>query len=860
MKSFFFFYRYLMKLLRLSSQKGVPFQFLLQIETLSPWPFSDGPLVIQWQRGSKRHGQTKVADPTEGDMDMQSELTGTYVFDDTIKIPATMYRDPQSPDGYKSKLLSLFVARVDKKGKEISVNGGLELDLNDFVSIQGKVRQEYPIECSTSVRETIGARPKLNIIITVVRGHEKAVSGATEETTSLDDLPSTLSTEDEENYIDEIDQEHAAELASVPENSLIESHGSVGGPPRAAALAAEAGFQNDYTKEYDSDGFLIDSHDITGDNHELVTSGLDNGDGEAACSTTKAQHARKLSRDGMRNWTWHKSSNSAIKRLSEHNEDGENQIYSDTNGQENEYAIVDEKATYAAESAPGHGEHLSRERGNATNLSEHTAQRLESNSQVVKNLERELHNVAALEHSVYNLGWKSNSGSDIYATKSLTNLQSSSRRIARTILMLGKEEGVAFGLEACKAIRNSALGSSNDISHLSFWWSTAIMLRFSFWCLATGGSTNQRVEGTHLRWIQDSLDPAYRDLEEMVFHLICDYLWKITERCLSNSNEALNSHSQSPKTGSNKPFGTKLAKSLMKIHLPLDRKHNLERENSKQVDNQNFESSMAGAVEECLSYLEELDMFLRSDAVLVPSRLHSLFRKFVMANIVERMDEEILASLLFNGNKGHKEDKMPAMDISPKSLSFESGVALKMNASRMSSWCIQSGIYKGGFELMESDVAWNEKSDSCNEEKSKEIPFRRMRGLADLIMAPKASLLDPEVRKTVAFSLKPSDIYVGLKMYSPDHGTKSDKVPESLLHEIKSEIASSNRTGIKLRSDGRWSHYWPPSETFLLEESLIEPLMLDLSTESEDELEELEERHSGQVNRFALLHQLWQPN
>lgn len=248
-----------MKLLRRHSNKSEHVEFLFLVEKLSPWPTSHGSLAVQWQRGGKRAGQTK---PTWPDTDEPSSVA-SYMFGETLIVPATLYRS--AGGDFEDKTLQFFVAQVDDKGKELNVLGGLELNLAEFASIQGHIRQEFAIECSSAVWGPAGGRPRLTLSIGAARGGERTadLAAAMSDLVSVDAMPSTLSTDE-----DDVSRPSSrvgghnpsrSGLRSVREDAeeLEDSDAarSVVGPTPPTVMQAH----RDPGHAYDSDGFLMDS-------------------------------------------------------------------------------------------------------------------------------------------------------------------------------------------------------------------------------------------------------------------------------------------------------------------------------------------------------------------------------------------------------------------------------------------------------------------------------------------------------------------------------------------------------------------------------------------------------------------------
>ncbi len=99
----------------------------------------------------------------------------------------------------------------------------------------------------------------------------------------------------------------------------------------------------------------------------------------------------------------------------------------------------------------------------------------EQNPIVLQTLLQELRSLAALESSIY-----------LARTRTrppLIALHTPARRLARTIVTFGVDEGVVFGLRALRAIEAVAEGCRDDVRGLCFWWSNCIQLRWMLWAM-----------------------------------------------------------------------------------------------------------------------------------------------------------------------------------------------------------------------------------------------------------------------------------------------------------------------------------------------------------------------------------------
>lgn len=94
---------------------------------------------------------------------------------------------------------------------------------------------------------------------------------------------------------------------------------------------------------------------------------------------------------------------------------------------------------------------------------------------IVQNLLSELRTLAALESSIYLA--RSLSRSSVVA------LHTPARRLARTIVTFGVDDGVAFGLRALRAIEAVVDGCRDNVRGLCFWWSNCVQLRWMLWAM-----------------------------------------------------------------------------------------------------------------------------------------------------------------------------------------------------------------------------------------------------------------------------------------------------------------------------------------------------------------------------------------
>ena len=67
--------------------KPVKFDYYVLIHSLSPWPNQYKQLVVTWQRGSGRKGQTSAVGPSP---EQPGRSWGTYQFEESLHVPCTL--------------------------------------------------------------------------------------------------------------------------------------------------------------------------------------------------------------------------------------------------------------------------------------------------------------------------------------------------------------------------------------------------------------------------------------------------------------------------------------------------------------------------------------------------------------------------------------------------------------------------------------------------------------------------------------------------------------------------------------------------------------------------------------------------
>mmetsp|Transcript_11160 Transcript_11160/g.31634 ORF Transcript_11160/g.31634 Transcript_11160/m.31634 type:complete len:1185 (+) Transcript_11160:474-4028(+) len=176
-------------------EEAVRFDFTVHVKELGPWPPGRKSIAIGWQRGSKRKGSTRSKDPVNN-----GQLHNTYPFNETIQVPATLYRD--APEGsssasFRRKCLALAVLETDGRTKATAVLGRVVINLAEYAGYDVEEFLSFPVACNRAIIAAVG-QPHLRLDL-VCRWKNKqagprrasSVSGAS--SVSTDTSRSTLS-------------------------------------------------------------------------------------------------------------------------------------------------------------------------------------------------------------------------------------------------------------------------------------------------------------------------------------------------------------------------------------------------------------------------------------------------------------------------------------------------------------------------------------------------------------------------------------------------------------------------------------------------------------------------------------------
>ncbi|DBA70289.1 TPA: hypothetical protein ACH3X2_011717 [Trebouxia sp. C0005] len=460
----------------------------------------------------------------------------------------------------------------------------------------------------------------------------------------------------------------------------------------------------------------------------------------------------------------------------------------------------------------------------------------------IESMVRELRTAAALEASVY----LARSGKGNARRVKARSVHAPARRLARTTISLGPDEGIAFGLRAVRAIEAAADGCS-DVIGMAYWWSNCIQLRWMLWAMCHGGemtedgSMAEEASGMdEFDWVMKVLVPPLRELEVYIFERLFRYLWQ---------KALLESVKREPSGG------------------PMFSPHMMTPTHKA--------SQHEDAIQRWLDALQDTHRTLMPAKQSATNGHVTLLKQKMLTAILRRVDSVLFEKLtagdpgamspssrdVFSSgwkNSGHHRNASTSsaagsvagaeapldpklLPFSKGPLSFGVGVNLKMAVSRWTDWAHDAGVReeKGVLEGYSF--------------------FPQLRATADLLMMPKEVLTDRTIRAEVLPGLSLGRICALLERFQPDDFA-ADPLPRGLLTSLHNETPPSE---VSPSAVGRLeAGYEPPSESQLLADGLIEPVSLEMDVESDDELDALSEMYDPEnkgdgTHRYTLLRELW---
>jgi hypothetical protein len=805
--------------MRFKSRKALAQQhtFVVDLHSLYPWPALHGPLVIEYQRGSKKRGCSDAADPIEVGTgvtryDWGSSPSGSGA--QRFVVDATLYT---GKDGsLEPKLLHLYVCQVNDKGNAGNMVAGIALDLAQLVGLpEDAAKQEYCVECSQSIVEMAGGRPRLVIGLSqrangdgVREGADDAVGNGGQHERKRPTMPLAVGDEAPMAHLFAADEHEVPSRLSTEMPSSerrMGDHGesvtTVMSPGRADV--ASRGFKaasglKDQEPAYDEDGFLVEE-----DGGELFETGEDN----VVC---ELEETSPPSMNTMKNL------DEEFRRASLDENVAGQDSYAQTTDQvdvevKNKMALETEESTPSllpppdlspfrvSKQKPVHERRFSRDVNASFGSMRHVKGEIASETPLespsvascgsaMKEAGRnddaddsktqyriELEVLAALEAAVWCAGYNismnlsksiasyEQHGSCSSKNKRVNNPQlTPARRLARTMIALGEIQGTAFAIRAVKAIKTSCAASLGDVKRFVLWWSALITLRVQFYTLAEENGSSI------FEWLT-AVSPIISEAEGILYTQIVQIVW--------------DAHVL-PTVGDDSAILADVEQQIARITSGMD------------------------AALDALNALSDTSI----------SILKTLNR-LVLEDVAVKLDVALLKRHL---------SAMKTSKATSKSIDSTTGIEIKMLVSKIVSYLESRGI--------------------------SEARLPRMESVSNLLVSQKASLLDAEVRQAIAPRISINSIISILQKYqmSEDEGNAEDllKIIEAL--ETKASTTVDLNETYEVLDD---IEYTLPHEKSLSQQGIVQSLSLEMNEDSEDEIDEL----IGD-DRKGLLLELWRFN
>eukprot|EP00877_Chromochloris_zofingiensis_P005908 jgi/Chrzof1/1570/Cz10g12240.t1 len=815
------------------------FEFTLHVHSLQPWPAGNKAIAIGWQRGKRRKGATNSVFPLP-----TPEKLGTVVrFNEKFNVSATLYKaagaDKNSQVGpFKKKCLILAILETDGRTHATAALGRVVIDLAEHASIDGQEICTFQVACNKSIHAAVG-EPKLTL--TLRSRWKKAGADMTEDevaSMSTDTTGSNLTS----NLRDFVSRGKPSKSKKESDQDLLGFDGraaAAGGMDAMETIGEEdgdahlAGRAEAYREAdeagYDSPRDMRDLDDAEGmwDNADYDVAGTlnlhDDDDYGHAHPVSAVVVPPSPSMPGRA-----QSSKGGRWRM-------ESMGSGETTGS---VRMAPQTPVPVSEKAP---DMTMRPRASATKTTQTDtsdflgipAPELDDTSA----LQDELLIAAAVEFGVYN-----GSRALLPGRAPGRVIHSPARRIARTLVCLGRQDGLPFGHLALRHIEASVVGHRSDVQQLAYWWTNCCHLR-GFLQSLNLAMPQDGVDGeVQLHWAPRTFVPKLLAQEKFIFDELVSYMWTHTLVPHVAASRAKAPQNALTGTSFNKRAGHEAAlrkwlESFELVNAQL-----------KAVGRYGHVSTLRQQV--LLELLKRVDVLLFHYLLTVPAP-----------------DGEPLSepATPVSGRSGPSDGPAPLMDprhpnmpvldenmlfFTRGLLTFGAGMNLKMACTRFQQWSFGEG------GLREIWAQLPEQGQSL---------FPYLKGAADLLMMPKDLLLDEGIREDMCANLPFSTVVFIANRFQADDFAH-DGIPGDVLAALRSEASGAgvdyNRPpDIEVEAEGT---YYSPTDDMVMEKVEVgEEPGLEYDADSEDELDALGALNSDpevgiqKPLRFKLLHNLW---
>ena len=213
--------------------------------------------------------------------------------------------------------------------------------------------------------------------------------------------------------------------------------------------------------------------------------------------------------------------------------------------------------------------------------------------------------------------------------------------------------------------------------------------------------------------------------------------------------------------------------------------------------------------------------------------LKSVLKRQLLLSLLPKMDVALFQLLVDTNSQAFKP------------LTSSQGLEIKVFAEKISKWMKSNGV---------ANV--EERHEDWDHAQSDVEYLPRMISAANILVTPKNSLLDSEVRDQVAPNMSIASICEILRNYEDidEKMVDSPRLTADIVARLKAKVM--NRSDKKISYEDFDVKYLHAPEVWQLQQGMIQPLSLEMSTDSDDEITELEKRHPG-GEKYALLRDLW---
>ncbi|KAF8057725.1 hypothetical protein HT031_005909 [Scenedesmus sp. PABB004] len=836
-------------------------------------------IAIGWQRGKRRRGATASVLPLPS-----KDGGGTVVrFNEKFMLTSSLYRAPGADRNsqlgpFKKKVLILAVLETDGRTHATSALGRVVVDLAEFASIDGQELRTFAVACNKAIHSAVG-EPQLTL---TVRCHwAKAGVDMTEDevaSMSTDTTGSGLASgirglfgrmrAGKAKRGEEQDLHGFAGGGGAEGMATIGEEGEDGGAPRRGGAAGDAslagGFVEAEEVDFDSNRGSLDGsagwgaaeleYDAVGalnlhdDDDEPPRQPHASGGGAAAASAAAAAGRRSAGATAAAPAGPADTSAPATPSRRWRGDGADGAAGS---------AASSERGVVSP--APRAGRQ-GRSTSTQTDLADvhDVAPQLDD----VTHLQDELLMAAAAEFAIYNA-----QRALLPGRSAARSVHAPARRIARTLVCLGRQDGLPFGLLALRQVSASVVAGRGDIGGLAFWWTNSVHLRGFLQSLNLAlASAADDDDDAPRHWAAAELVPRLLQQEKFIFDELVSYVWTHTFVPAVAASRA-------------RPASMALAAGVVK------------------------RAGQEAAMRKWIAALEAVAAQLRG---LGREGHVSTLRHQVLLEVLKRMDVLIFHCLLApppgsddgsssggaplpspgasGGGWGAGDGpgpsprpgagvlfdplnpNMPVLDDSMLffgrgALSFGTGMHLKMAATRFQQWAFGEG---GMREIWANLPAQGQSL------------FPLLRATSDLLMMPKDLLLEPGIREDMCDNLPLGTLVYMLTRFAPDDFSR-EGIPFEVLAALRAEAADAAPRGgdpaalaaalgtgpPRLVVEAECTYYSPTDDMAMEKVEVGEEPGLEYDADSEDELDALgglcadTTCGTGPPLRFKLLHNLW---